>query len=520
MATIIRNEDLDEDAIRNLTEDAKDWIYNALDCCVTFEVRDQLRAQLDNVAGATYAFSRSLMTPIFEMSLRGTRINIETRNETLRLYEEQAAKVAANLERILSEGIGIKGLNWNSPAQVCSLFYDVMGYNPIRKRNAQGRMVPTANREAIEKLSQYWMAEPICNHLLKLREVAKKTAFLKTKLDPDGRIRANFNIAGTNTGRLASSMSDMGTGTNLQNIDKELRRCFEADPGMKLANLDLEQADARNVGAICWNLFLDSHGPEWAGAYLDACESGDLHTRVCQMAWRNLPWPEDPAGWRAIADQVAYRDMTYRDLAKRLGHGTNYLGTPPTMAKHTKVNRQLIEDFQNRYFRGFPCIKAWHHSVQQSLKNDGHITTLLGRRRHFFGRDSDASTLREAVAYEPQSLTADEIDTGILRLWRNPNIQLLIQVHDSILFQYPEELEDEIVPWALEQLKTHITLKGGRNFVVPTEAKIGWNWGDVGFDKKGNVIDNPHGLIKYKGGDKRTRPATPAKSLREMVCGS
>lgn len=505
MATIVRNEALDEEVLANLSPDFKEWIYNALDCCVTLEVCDELNAQMDNIARSTYEFSKSLQAPILEMSLRGVRIDTETRAETLRKYNEQSVRVAEHLDIILKEGIGVSNINWRSPAQLCSLFYDVMGYSPIRKRNAQGRMVPTANREAVEKLSQYWAAEPVCNHLLTLRDIEKKAQFLRTQLDPDNRIRTNFNIAGTKTGRFSSSISDFGTGTNLQNVDSDLRSCFIADPGMKFANLDLEQADARNVGAICWNLFLDSHGPEFAGAYLDACESGDLHTTVCRMAWTNLPWPEDRKGWRAVADQRAYRDMSYRDLAKRLGHGTNYLGTPPTMAKHTKVAVSLIESFQQRYFKGFPAIKAWHQEVARMVRDDSSIISLLGRRRFFFGRPNEAKTLREAVAHEPQSLTADEINFGILRLWRANRVQLLIQVHDSILFQYREEEEDEIIPWALEELKTHIELRGGRKFVVPTEAKVGWNWGDVKYDKAGNVIANPQGLIKWKGGDSRKR---------------
>lgn len=516
MVKIVRNEDLDEATIARMSVDEVEWIYNALDVCVTHEIVAALNAQLDNTAAATYAYAKSLQAPVLEMTLRGTRIDLAAREETLRLYEEQARRVSANLDRILAEGIGVPGINWKSPVQLCSLFYDVMGYKPIRKRNAQGRMVPTANREALEKLSLYWAAEPICLHLLTLREIEKKIQFLRTELDLDGRIRTNFNIAGTKTGRFASSMSEFGTGTNVQNIDHEMRKVFVADPGMKFANLDLEQADARNVGAICWNLFLDSHGPAFAGAYLDACESGDLHTQVCRMAWTNLPWTGDPKADRAIADQRAYREMSYRDLAKRLGHGTNYLGTPPTMAKHTKVARELIEDFQRRYFSGFPAIKLWHQRVALAVREDKSITSLLGRRRFFFGRPDDAKTLREAVAHEPQSLTADEINFGILNLWRANRIQLLIQVHDSILFQYREEEENEVIPWALEALKTPIKLRGGRKFVVPTEAKIGWNWGDFS-------PTNPDGLTKWKGGDSRKRIGNPLArrvSVRDRLCGN
>lgn len=474
-----------------------DWVYNGLDCCVTLEILYEIESYLDNTTAATYNFSRMLQAPVMEMSLRGLRVDQRRRNEVLNGLLRDIQTIGDNLNTIISEGIGVQ-VNWRSPVQLKSLLYDVMGLPPVRKRNAQGKMAPTANREALERLSSYFWAEPICNHLLALRDADKKRQFLQTGVDSDGRMRTLYNIAGTNTGRLSASESLFGTGTNLMNVGRDLRDVFIADPGMKFCNLDLEQADARNVGAVCWNLFVERYGERFAGAYLDACERGDLHTFVCKMAWTNLDWPEDESEWRGVADQIAYRSDSYRDLAKKLGHGTNFYGQPPTMAKHSKVPKGMIQEFQQNYFRTFPCISEWHNNVRQQLKDWGYITTLLGRKRHFHGRYNDDSTLREAIAYEPQSLTADEIDLGIIRLWRENRVQLLLQVHDSILFQYPEEMEEEIVPWAMEKLKTKIQLKKGREFFVPVEAQVGWNYGKHS-DK------NPDGLMKWKGGDDRKR---------------
>src|SRR5215467_12315958 len=97
---------------------------------------------------------------------------------------------------------------------------------------------------------------------------------LKTEIDHDGRMRTSYNIAGTNSGRFSSSLSEFGTGGNLQNIEEGLRSVFIADDGMKLANFDAEQGESRIVGAIEWCLFHD-------GKYLDVCESEDIHTIVC-----------------------------------------------------------------------------------------------------------------------------------------------------------------------------------------------------------------------------------------------
>lgn len=482
------------------------WVYNGLDVCVTEEIRRELRQHLDNVTAATYNFSLALQAPVMEMTLRGLLVNQNRRGRIMRQFRQKLAILEAQLDSIIRDGIGTQ-LNWRSPKQLGELLYDVLGLPEQKKRNTNGIFARTTDREALEKLGHtYFLAEPLVNHILALRDIGKSLGFLETGIDPDGRMRANFNIAGTNTGRFSSSASDYGTGTNLQNVARDLRSVFCADPGWKFANLDLEQADSRNLGALCWDTFVNH--PDWseakAGAYLDACEAGDLHTFVCKMCNPQLGWGGDRTD-RQVADAIVYRDKSYRDASKVLGHGSNYLGTPVTMAKHSKFPISLVRAFQLQYFGAFPVIPAYHQAVKEQLRIVSSLTTLFGRRRFFFGRDSDPATLREAVAFSPQSMTGDEINTGILNLHRANRIQLLVQVHDSILFQYREEEESEIIPWALEALKAPLRLAKGRDFVVPTEAKIGFNWGEF------HETENPDGLKKWKGHDDRRRVEVDTK---------
>lgn len=498
MARIIDTATLTPEVMNALSGDDSYWVYNGLDVCVTEEVLQACLPMLDNTTSSTYAFSRALQAPVLEMMMRGLLVNQTKRMTVIREFETKLEQLESQLMFILTEGIGVPAtFNWRSPKQLGHLLYDIMQLPVQRKRNANGIFAPSTDRAALEKLSGYFIAEPVINYMLALRDLGKSLGFLRTGIDPDGRMRTNINIAGTNTGRWASSESDYGTGTNLQNVTSSLRSVFVADPGMKFCNMDLEQADSRNLGALVWDTFYDKYGPDAAGKYLDACEAGDLHTQVCKMCNPQLPWGTEPD--RAIADRIFYRGKSYRDGSKVLGHGSNFLGQPRTMAKHTKFPEPDVKLFQQNYFNAFPLIPGYHKHVAYQLKNFSFLTTLYGRRRFFFGRPDDASTLREAVAYSPQSMTADEINTGILNIWRANKVQLLIQVHDSILFQYPEELEDEIVPWALEALKAPLELRGGRKFVVPTEAMTGWNWGYYSEDK------NPDGLKKWKGHDSRVR---------------
>lgn len=504
---------LTEAVLRTLNADEASWVYNGLDCCVTYEIRDVLKLELASSPAnvqTTYAQALNKHGPILDMSLRGIRVDQLRLAETLRYYVKEITRIEANFNAIIEGVFGITDFNWRSPTQLKELFYTRMKIKPVRSRNSKGQFTPTVNRKALEKFCSMYYAQPLALHILALRDLGKKIGFLKTGMDSDGRFRTGYNIAGTNTGRLASSATEFGTGTNAQNVSKKLRFPFIADNRKLLVNVDLEQADARNVGARIWEIYYDTQGPEKAGAYLDACESGDLHTTVCRMAWRDLEWGEATSGHRAVADQLAYRDKSYRDLAKALGHGTNFYGQPRTMAVHANTEVKIIEAFQKSYFGAFPLIQGWHEWVRNELQTYGTLTTIYGRRRHFFNRMKEPATLREAIAFEPQSMTAYEIDQGYMQLWRAmPEAELLIQVHDSIMFQIPWSQHEELIPRAMELLAVNTTLKGGRNFHVPLEAETGFNWGP-------KYDDNPLGLSVYRSKEERNPPGT-RRRLKDFI---
>lgn len=502
---------LDTQMMRSLSADEASWIYCGLDCCVTLEVYNRLAEELasspENVR-YTYETALAKQAPVLEMSMRGLLVDEAARKGAIAELQHHLDRLNARFQRILREVFDFE-MNWDSPTQVKTFFYGTLGISEIKKRNQKGQFVATVDEKALNKLCLHFYAQPFALYILAMRDLRKKIGFLKTQIDPDSRMRANINIAGTNTGRFSSAMNDFGTGTNLQNVDNALRFPFIADARKILVNVDLEQADARNVGAIIWNLFRESHSEKAAGAYLDACESGDLHTFVCRMAWADLDWPKDRSGWRAIADQKAYRDFSYRDLAKRLGHGTNYYGTPRTMASHTQTETRIIEQFQERYFAAFPLIPEWHKHVIEAVKTEGVLTTPYGRRRFFFGRGDDQSTWRKAIAYAPQSMTGHQIDMGLLNLWREmPEAELLMQVHDSILFQVPWKGHEQYIERALELMKYERELIAHRVFYVPLEAQVGWNWGK-------QSEKNFYGITKWKGQEMRTPPV--AKRLEDYL---
>lgn len=483
----------------NLDAHTQHQVYNGLDCCLTFEIFEVLDRQLQQknepYVSNIYSFERGMQAPALELMERGWKIDPVERENGQKLLRSRLDRLRVCLDR-MGFAIWDKGLNANSPAQLKKFFYEVMGL-PEQYNNNRGQKNVSTNREALEKLEAYFYAKPIINCILAIRETVKKLSVLETEISSDGRMRTSYNVAGTETGRWSSSSSADGSGTNLQNITPELRRMFVADRGYKLCYLDLEQAESRVVGLLVWRTCADA-------TYLDACESGDLHTTVSKLVWPRLAWPGGK-GDRELADAPFYRHFSYRDMAKRGGHGTNYYGTPRTMARHLKVETKVMEDFQRAYFTPFAGIRRWHEWVKREISMNQKMTTLLGRQRTFYGRNDDA-TLREAIAFEPQSVVGDLLNCALWRVWRHePRVQILGQIHDAIVFQYPNnpDTECEILSNCLSLTRIPIT-SCERTIIIPSEAKIGWNWGEA--DAKRFADGNPNGLIKFRGEpDKRRR---------------
>ena len=481
---IIRTHEMNPD---DLSEFERDMVYNGLDCCVTLDVYDGLHPQLDPITASTYAFSKSLQAPTLEMRARGVLVDQVRKAEVIDEYYEIMERLEANLLRIVHDGVGMSNFNYRSTRDLVALFYDELGISPIRKG---GR--PTVDRGAREKLEIYPIAEQLVKHINLLTELGDKISVLKTAIDEDGRIRTSYNIAGTSTGRFSSSISEFGTGGNLQNVEESLRSIFIADAGYKFAKCDAKSGESFCVGAIEWNLFHD-------GKFLDACESGDPHTAVARIMWPGLSWTGDLKSDKHIAESPYYRHYTYRFMCKKLGHGSNYGGKPQTLAEQAKVELDLVRQFQPKYFEAFPAHQRWQTHVDETLRKQGYLVSLMNRKRWFFGRRSDPSTLREAIAYDPQSSLAEIVNQALINIWRQGIAVIMMHDHDALTFMYPEKDEDRVVPILMENLVIPVPLSHGRVLRIPYDCKTGWNKGEY------NEQTNPNGLKDFYGHDERKR---------------
>lgn len=473
------------------------WVYNGLDTCLTFEIHQKLQPLFNHNTRTIYKWEFSAQAVALEMMFRGFRVDPEYVHKTLLEAQDEYAHYLEMLNK-LAYAVWDKELNPNSPAQLKDFIYGAFGLAPVSYR---GKV--STDRKALEKVMESNLyIRPIAKLVLLLHDLGKTISVLKSEIDPDLRMRTNYSVAGTETGRWNSAINAFGGGTNMQNITNHLRRIFVADPGKKIAYIDLQAAESKAVGYI-------SGDP----AYIELCDHGDAHTAVARLVWTDLPWTGDISKDKTIASNTPfYREFSVRDMAKKGGHGTNYFGTPATMAGHLKMPVATIAKFQESYFKAFPGIPAWHKRTIQKIQLEHKITTCFGRERIFFGRASEASTWREAIAFEPQSTIADTLNFAawrVQRRWQGKDVELIAQVHDAIVVQYPEDREDELIPQILSEMIYPIPING-RVMYIGVDAETGWNWAH--FNKK-DPTENPDGIRKYKGNDDRTRQHIPNDNI-------
>lgn len=486
--------------------------YNCLDTIATFRLWEQFEPLLEAKPPAriSYNISCAMQAPLLYMMLRGLLVDQQSVEQLRLQFEAELTQLEATLDS-LTQPLGIGSINIASPDQITFLF------------ECLGEELSGTGREALEQLRKAELdLAPICNIILAYRDRAKMLQVLQPSLfDADGRVRTFYKVAGTVTKRLSSSKNALWGGMNMQNIKREeeeskvghasIRSVFVADPGKKYMNVDLERADS-------WAVGLEVFKNTGEAFYLNACASSDLHTYVSRLVWPNLGWTGNLQEDVAIAEQYFYRQYDYRFMSKKGGHGSNYLGKARTLAIQMKIPVEVATNFQLAYFEAFPGIRSWQSIRIRELQQTASLHNLFGWRRNFHGRLDAGATQREAIGFLGQSVTAEVMNRALLKVWaitqQMPSLKLeiLAQVHDSLLLQYDPQHEAETAAIIRQAMSVPIsvTAPSGETQVhsIPLEISVGWNWAKR---NKKSPKANPDGLVKLKEGsiDDRERQRWP-----------
>lgn len=486
--------------------------YNVLDSAVTAQLAPSMLEKMNANHLRTYDRERRVLALCLELSIKGLPIDQHPLAELLWVLEKDEARALKRLHQFC-DAVDARPINPRSPTDVPWLFYTHLGLPPIYEydRKTKQRKL-TGDHKALEKLrANYPIAVPLVNAILAVREAGKLAGVFKRGVEPKTSVlRCNFSPTGTDTGRLSSQQNPYGRGTNAQNLTDRVRQVIAAPVGYAILNVDLKAAESFAVGYI-----------SGCREYIAACNGDDLHTQVCRMTWPTMGWNGEKEHDRILADRIGYRIFSWRDLAKREGHGTNYYGSAHGISHEVGIPKPLVEEFQRGYFGAFPEIQVWHMESIAAIQSTGTIVTQLGRERRFWGRPDDPATHRKAIAFHPQSLVGDVMNEGLVQVqsWLlkecreaktfigrsgrllpfTPAVaDCRAQIHDAGVFLIPIEALDTLAPIVQDRLQFPVDFGSLGTMRIPSELLVGKRWNKAPKSRTGSYMDE--GLKEWTPG--------------------
>jgi len=436
------------------------WLYNARDSIVLTIAFPKMVDELIKTGNwVTYLEQVKLVQPLLYMTERGTRMDADG----LKAQSDIATTTLEELEESLTALVGYE-LNPRSPKQLIDYFYGVKKIKPYLKA---GR--PTVDEKALKRMASKGVTE--ASLLLEHRRLTKLNGtYFKIVFDEDNRLRSSMNPVGTKTGRLSSSKTIYGTGANLQNQPPIMKRFMLPDEGFVAYNIDLSQAENRIVAYL---------GPD--RNMMQAFASGkDIHSSTASLIF-GIPY-EDIRRMDKDDEKcpLGGGHFTHRFWGKKSNHALDYDLGYKSYALQLEILEKESKWIWEQYHKAYPGVRKYHKIVQAQLMKDRTLTNLFGRKYRFTDRWGD-SLFKDAYAFIPQSTVADIINRrGINFIYYHTDlllepVEILAQVHDSIVFQIPKSVPFNetalILRLIVDSLETPLEWMG-REFVIPAEVSV------------------------------------------------
>ena len=441
------------------------WMYNAKDSIVLMQAFPNMYKDLETQGNIdTYHTQVGLVEPLMYCSEHGIKMDVEG-------LKAESKKVGDEIEKLYKQLCELCGfeINFNSPKQLKDYFYITKGLQPYKDRKTHN---VTVNEEALKRISRKGHKE--AKILLKLRGLNKlRSTYLEVKLDDDNRLRCSYNPVGTKSGRLSSGKTIFGTGTNLQNQPPIMKRFMLADDDMVIYNVDLSQAENRIVAYL---------GPD--DTMITAFEDGrDIHSQTAGLIFNK---PIEEVSREAGSCAIGSGEYSERFWGKKANHGLNYGLSYKSFALIYEIPEKDAKFIVERYHTAYPGVRKFQAMIRSSLEKNRTVTNYYGRKRVFMDRWADPM-FKEAYSFIPQSTVADKINRdGMLYLYNNQEyfskVQLLNQVHDSIVFQIPVsagwDYHFDVLMRLRSALESPIAYNG-IEFSIPIDCEMGLNMKDT-----------------------------------------
>ncbi|XBQ17331.1 MAG: DNA polymerase I [Oceanicaulis sp.] len=435
--------------------------YAAEDADVTFRLWELLKPTLGPAGLSTVyeTLERPMPGVLAQMELAGIKVDVA---QLSRLSSDFAQKMA-EAEEAAFEAAGRK-FNLGSPKQIGEILFGELGL-PGGKKTKGGAW--STDAAVLDQLAAEGHALPTA--LLTWRQFSKlKSTYsdaLKEAINRDtGRVHTSFSLAATTTGRLSSSEP------NLQNIPirteegRKIREAFIAEPGHVLVAADYSQIELRLLAHIAD-----------VEALKDAFRQGhDIHAMTASEMF-GVPLEDmDP--------------MTRRN-AKAINFGIIYGISAFGLANNLGIGRDEAKAYIDAYFKKFPGIAAYMDAMKAEAKETGFVETIFGRRIHLPGiRDKNPAMRqfaeRQAINAPIQGAAADIIRRAMIRMQSaldsaGLKARMLLQVHDELVFETPEDEADRLIEIVQETMSGAALPAADLSVPLVVEAKAAKTWGQA-----------------------------------------
>ena len=512
------------------------WRYNAKDAAATLEIKEVLYPLLEKQGFMhTYKMDIEKHYPLFYAMLRGIRVDIDGINKVkdqlyknindlqIELDSTIEGKITNKELKIVDSETGTRGLlNVNSNPQMKAYFYEDLRIKPYKSKGKD-----SCDDKALVKLSKGTSNRPPLKEAKIIQELRKlkkfRSTYINMEFDDDNRFRCTLSPGGTYTGRLSSSKTIFHTGMNMQNLPLEFRHFLMADKGYLLLELDGIQAEWVATAFISGDVemmriinegkdphtmtahFMTGMDPDFIN-YEDKYIGHIVDPEVVNLKRIELSEKEPAFLKQYQLARFVPRSMTARQAGKKSNHGFNYGLSAHGFSDHNEIPLAESITMHNIYHQMYPSLGLWHRSLQHDLTKDRTLINPFGRKVRFLDRWGP-SLFNAAYAFLPQSTNADNINRTIVDCYKmqygnqeertkSRYGELLGQVHDSILYQFPYTTQgiDAFADFTLlvkNLLERPIQYKT-REFRICAEASVGFNWGSM----KNIRIDNHDTFIQ------------------------
>ena len=432
--------------------------YAAEDADITLQLHGVLHPQVDADAKLKHIY-RDIEMPVMPV------LHMMERNGVLldtALLDAQSGELGAKMLELEGKAHELAGqpFNLNSPKQIQEILFGKLGIKPVKKTPSG---TPSTDEDALAQLA---LDHPLPKLLLEYRGTAKLKSTYTDKLprmvNPQtGRVHTNYAQAVAITGRLASN------DPNLQNIPvrtaegRRIREAFIAPGGSHIVSADYSQIELRLLAEI-------ADIPSLRKAFKDGL---DIHAMTASEMFG-----------------VPVKDMPgeVRRRAKAINFGIIYGISAFGLANQLGIPREEAGAYIKKYFERFPGIRAYMDETKEFAKKNGYVLTLFGRKCHYPDITNSNPSIRAfneraAINARLQGTAADIIRRAMVRIEpalkkAKLNAQMLLQVHDELIFEVPDGEVDKTLPIVRRVMEDAPMPAVSLAVPLSVEARAAQNW--------------------------------------------